>query len=106
MASREWLITKVTGLLMGIALLVSTGVGAANLITSLRRDVDRNEERINKHENADEKKWEKIEGEISELDRNIDLLNISSAEQATQFAHILREIEKLNLKFDKFEVAQ
>ncbi len=103
MASREWVITKIVGLLLGLSLLLSTGVGAANLFTSLRRDVDRNEGAIAKHEEGDVKKWDNINEQVDSLKDKNHLLEISLKEQAITFSYIRKELESLNYKIDNME---
>ena len=105
MASREWMITKVVGLLLGLSLLVSTGVGAANLFATLRRDVDRNEERIVTHEKTDTEKWLAMEAKVDEVEDDVHQLEIDRAKAEAQHQEVMRMLEDIKAEILKWEVA-
>jgi hypothetical protein len=104
MADRQWFLTKLAGAIMTLFVLISTGVGAANLVTDLRRDITRNEENHSKHEMLDEKKWEKIFAEVDGNREDIHTLELQDKEIAIRQQTILEALKRIELKIDSFEV--
>ena len=111
-SERQWMWTKLVASLLALFLLISTCVGAANIILDIkgdakimRVDIARNEGTLVKHEVSDEKKWDKIFADVDSAEASINELKIQGARQATQYSEIMRRLDDLNRKIDNLEFA-
>ena len=104
MASREWMITKVSLSLVAIITIVSICVGASSIVVTMKGDITLNAKNQDKHIASDERKWINVDKDIDSLKEKDHILEISLKEQAIQFTYIRKELEALNIKMDNFEV--
>ena len=65
------------------------------------------------HSKADEKRWDGNSEDLKEIKANIDGVKsiqteipVSQSKTTADYGHILREIEKLSIKFDQYEVKE
>jgi hypothetical protein len=103
MADREWFMTKMAGSILAVLLLMSIGIGAANLHYDLARDVQRNEANQKQHSDDDAKKWDVVLADVGENEDNITLLRLENKERETQFLDIVRRLEELRAELSKWE---
>jgi hypothetical protein len=113
MASREWLITKVVGLALGIITIVSICIGGANVVVNLQSDVRdtkghivRVDERVDKHIDHDDAKFDKVYTAIDVLKEKNHALELAMTEQTVRFNYIVDELRTLNSKMDNLEVVE
>jgi hypothetical protein len=103
MADREWFLTKVTGTVMGLLLVMSMGIGAANLHFDLKRDVEMNREDIIANEESESKKWEIVWEDVSVNEDHITDLRLSQGQLETKFLEIIRRLDELKSEMEKWE---
>lgn len=106
MADKQWFLTKLIGALMGLMLLISMVVGLSNMHYDLKRDVRGNTTDISDNKKEGSEELKAIKNDLSEVKSVQTEIRLNQREQTTHYAHILREVEKLNIKFDTFEVNQ
>lgn len=111
MASREWMITKVVGLILGIITIVSICIGGANVVVNMqgdiadnKEDIDRIEVRVEKHIDSDLEMFGDVDKEIDTLKEKNHALELAMSEQTVRFNYIVEELRELNSKFDQLEV--
>jgi hypothetical protein len=103
MADREWFLTKVTGTVMGLLLVMSMGIGAANLHFDLKRDVEMNREDIIANEESESKKWEIVWEDVAVNEDHITDLRLSQGQLETKFLEIIRRLDELKSEMEKWE---
>ncbi len=101
MANREWMIIRVAGSLMTILLLLSTGIGIANMYFDLKRDVARNEGSIRDHKTEDNKKWEaqadkddKWVKKVDDVEEKVHSLELQNTRIESNLKEIIRRLEE------------
>jgi predicted RNase H-like nuclease (RuvC/YqgF family) len=104
MATREWMITKVALALGSIITIVSISVGASNVVVNMQKDITRVDEVQQKHQIKDDTQWASVHSSIYENREDIHKLELQNTRLETQFAEIMRRLDELNLKLDRFEV--
>lgn len=97
MADRQWFLIKVVGSLMAVFLFVSSCIGAANLVSSLRRDIDRNVEDINKNYAG----ILAVSGKIDGHEKSITELKLQDRENITKLATMTTTLNRMESKLDK-----
>jgi len=104
MASREWMITKVVGLILGLATIVSICIGGANVVVQLRGDVSRNRIEIVDHKKTDEKRFDKIFEDIEINEDNIHRIELQNTRIETNQKDMIRRLDELHRMLLNFEV--
>jgi uncharacterized transporter YbjL len=94
MATREWMITKVSLALVSIITIVSICVGAANVVVNIQNDVGEVKEDQKTHKAYDEKKWEKISADVEENEDDINDLRVQNSSIQTMLTQILSRLDK------------
>jgi hypothetical protein len=94
MASREWMITKVSIALLSIITIVSICVGSANVVVNMQKDIDHNAKTQAKHETSDEKKWEKAVEDIEQNEDDITDIKVQNGSIQTMLTQILSRLDK------------
>ena len=94
---RQWFLTKLVGALLALFLLISSCIGAANLVSSLRKDINRNVEDINKNYSG-----------IISISKKVDLQNeditglkLQDRENITKLATMTTTLNRMESKLDK-----
>jgi len=93
--------TKILGIILTSCLIVSICVGAANLITSLRRDIDRVEAQHFRHEVSDEKKFEELYSDVEDAEDAIDALEKCEIARGAEYSTLRRDLSKLEETLSK-----
>ena len=113
MASREWMITKIVMLVVGLITIVSICVGAANIVVNMQGDIDdanddiyRIEGRVEKHIDTDLITFREIDVEIDSLKEKNHSIELAMSEQTVRFNYIVEELRELNGKIDQLEVVE
>lgn len=103
MASREWLITKIVGLVLGIITLVSICASAANLVATIRNDVSRLDRDVTTHIERDERKFESITAEISSTKSKVHDLELKQATTDAHYQEIMRMLSEIKNELNRWE---
>ena len=97
---RQWFWTKFVGSMLGLFSIMSILVGAANMHFEAKRDIDQNSKDIK----GVGERMEETHDEIAALKERDHLHELSLKENSIQYSYILKELESLNNKMEKFEV--
>lgn len=89
----ESTINKTLLTILTVFTIVSICIGASNMYLELRSDVTELQDDC-----------EKIDTEVAKNQEDIHLLEVQNTRLETQFSEIMRRLDELNSKFDKFEV--
>jgi hypothetical protein len=81
MADRQWFLTKLVGSLMGLFILMSTGIGTANIVLDVKRDVS-----VLKVDVV------KVDDKAEVLEDEVHLLQLSNAVGEAHYQAILTEL--------------
>jgi len=103
MADRQWFLTKLTGSAMGILLLISMGISAANLHFDLKRDVELNKASIVEHKEGDAEKWVDVWEDVDKHGDEITDIRLSQMQMETQFLEIIRRLDELKGEIERWE---
>jgi len=110
MASREWMITKVIGAILGVVTLVSICIGGANVVVVMQKDISRIDSDVATHKADDSKRWDKAFEDIDELEDDVHGLQIADKELEMKYSEILRRLDEqmdqlkiTNMKLDNLE---
>jgi len=106
MANREWFLTKLVGSLLGLLLLISTTVGAANMFFDLKRDVVGVTETVSKHVEKDAEFRESIGEDIDEIKSNVHSLELIDKELEMKYVEILRRFDEQREQFNELKSLQ
>ena len=97
MANRQWFLTKLVGAFLGLFLFVSSCIGAANLVGSLRRDIDRSFDDIDKNYSA----IMSVCGKVDEQEKAITSLRLQDRENITKLVSLADTLSRVEAKLDK-----
>jgi vacuolar-type H+-ATPase subunit C/Vma6 len=93
---------------MTILLLLSTGIGIANMYFDLKRDVARNEGSIRDHKTEDNKKWEeqaqkddKWFKKVDDVEEKVHSLELQNTRIESNQKEILRRLEENRAYYEK-----
>ena len=100
---KQWFFTKVVASIMGLFLLLSSGIGAANMHFDLKRDVTRNESMLVEHKVIDDKKWTKAWVDIDTNTDSIHQLEKSGAVAEAHYQSIKSELAEIKLLLKNLE---
>lgn len=85
MASREWFLTKLVGSLLGLLLLISSSIGAAQILMDIKgevksntEDIESNDVKVEKHIDGDANKFESINDDNRELREKIHAVEVQN----------------------------
>lgn len=103
---KQWFLTKVTGALMGLFIVISTCVGGLNIFFELKRDVIGNTEVIKTHKEDDTKMWDKAFSGITENKDSIHVIELNGAVSEAHYQQIISDIGEIKLILKSFERAE
>lgn len=103
MASREWLITKVSITSLALVSLISICIGGANVLFEVKRGVVRVEKNVAEHKKSDEKKFEKLWVDVDSNTDDIHDMEVRESKQQAQYDSLKADLAEIKMILKTFE---